>query len=156
MAKAWRIKGIGPQRSLEVCARRIITAGLQEMMSHKDGAADGTDIEFVHNMRVASRRLRAAMQNFAGCFEQKRKFRKHLTGVEKITRTMGDVRDLDVLIARFQEDLQTMPPAEQVGVRSLIRRLEERREQARKPMLKMFETLKLNGFAKKFLRFFGV
>ena len=41
------------------------------MMSYKDGAKDGSDIEFVHEMRVTSRRLRAAMDNFADCFPEK-------------------------------------------------------------------------------------
>ncbi len=65
MAEAWRVEGIIPRKSLEECARRIITTRFQEMMSFKEGAIDGLDIEFVHDMRVSSRRLRAAMDNFA-------------------------------------------------------------------------------------------
>ena len=72
MAKARTVKDIGPEKSLEECARKIITTRLHEMISFKEGAIDGTDIEYVHDMRVASRRLRAAMRNFAGCFTPKK------------------------------------------------------------------------------------
>ena len=52
--------------------RRIIVGYFCKMMSYKEGAARmGTDIEFVHEMRVTSRRLRAAMDNFADCFPEK-------------------------------------------------------------------------------------
>ena len=156
MAKAWEVKGIKPTKSLEECARRIIRTRLREMMSFKEGAIDGTDIEYVHNMRVSSRRLRAAMRNFADCFPQKRKFRKYLEQVENITCTMGAVRDLDVLINRFQKDLQTLSEDEQIGIENLIQHLEQEHDEARKPMLAMFKELGENGFDKQFSKFFKV
>ena len=155
MAKAWKVKGIAPKKSLEACARRIITTRLHEMMSFKDGAIDGTDIEYVHDMRVSSRRLRAAMRNFADCFPKK-KFRRHLKQVENITDTMGKVRDLDVLIDLFQKDMQTLSKEEQVGVDHLIKHLQQERVEARKPMLNMFKELSESRFDKQFLKFFEV
>ena len=156
MAKALTVKGIAPEKSLEECARRIITTRLHEMMSFKEGTIDGTDIEFVHDMRVASRRLRAAMRNFADCFTRKKKFRRHLKRVERITSRLGDVRDLDVLIDRFQKDLKTVPEDGQIGVQNLIRHLQREREERRLPMFRMFEALDRSNFEKKFLKFFKV
>lgn len=156
MAKALTVKNIAPEKSLEECARRIITTRLREMMSFKAGAIDGTDIEYVHDMRVASRRLRAAMRNFADCFVPKKEFRRHLKQVERITSTLGDVRDLDVLIDRFQKDVLTVPADAQIGVQNLIRHLQTEREAQRTPMFKMFEELDKSNFEQKFLEFFEV
>lgn len=156
MAKAWNIKGIAPEKSLEECVRRIITTRLHEMMSFKEGAIDGKDIEYVHDMRVASRRLRAAMRNFADCFTRKKKFRRHLKRVERITRRLGAVRDLDVLIDRFQKDLKTVPEDAQIGVQNLIKHLQKEREERRVPMFRMFEKLDKGNFEQKFLKFFKV
>jgi len=153
MAKAQKVKGIAPQKSLEKCARRIITTRLHEMMSFKEGAIDGTDIEYVHDMRVSSRRLRAAMRNFSDCFP-KRKFKKHSKTVQNITSTMGGVRDLDVLIDYFQKDMETLSGEEQIGVQNLVKHLQQKREQSRKPMLKMFSKLDASGFEKQYLKFF--
>ena len=155
MAKPWLVEGIVPQKSLEECARRVITTRFQEMMSFKEGAIDGLDIEFVHNMRVSSRRLRAAMDNFAECFSKK-KFRKYLKQTKNITSTMGAVRDLDVLISKFETDAKSLTEDEKIGVKNLIIQLQQKREEARQPMLLMFSGLEKEGFDKKFLKFFRV
>ncbi len=156
MAKAKKIKGIAPEKNLEACARKIITTQFNEMMTFKAGVIDGTDIEYVHDMRVTSRRLRAALRNFADCFPRKRKFRRHLKRVEQITSTLGDVRDLDVLIDRFKKNAQTMPENAQIGVENLIQHLQREREKKRGPMLRMFESFDRSHFEKKFLKFFEV
>lgn len=156
MAKALTVKGIAPEKSLEECARRIITTRFYEMMSFKAGALDGRDIEYVHDMRVASRRLRAAMRNFADCFTPKKEFRWHLKRIERITSTLGDVRDLDVLIDRFQKDVLTVPEDAQIGVQNLIGHLQKEREEQRTPMFAMFEELDKRNFEPRFLEFFEV
>ena len=149
-----KIKNISPDETLETCARQIIMGYFCQMMSYKEGAKDGTDIEFVHEMRVTSRRLRAAMDNFADCFPEK-PFKKHYKRVKAITRTMGAVRDLDVLITRFQRELDTLSEVEQTDIRGLIEHLQHQREEARKPMLMLFAKLEEINFETKFLKFFS-
>ena len=157
MAKAWKVKGIAPHKSLRACARRIITHHFRRMMTFKAGAIDGTDIEFVHDMRVASRRLRAAMQNFADCFALKRKaFRRHLKEIERITSTLGGVRDLDVLIDRFQNDAASLSAEAQAGIEHLIQGFRREQDQRRELMLKMFDELDSNNYEHTFLKFFEV
>ena len=149
-----KIKNISPDETLETCARQIIMGYFCQMMSYKEGAKDGTDIEFVHEMRVTSRRLRAAMDSFADCFPEKA-FKKHYKRVKAITRTMGSVRDLDVLITRFQRELDTLSEVEQTDIRGLIEHLQHQREEARKPMLMLFAKLEETNFETKFLKFFS-
>ena len=153
MSTAIKIKGVAPDKTLETCARQIIVGYFREMMSHKAGASDGVDIEFVHDMRVASRRLRAAMDNFADCFE-KEPFKKYYKQIRTITRTMGTVRDLDVLIVHFQNELQTLSNLEQNDIKGLIEHLQEKRKEARKPMLELFTELEISNFDRQFLTFF--
>ena len=153
MAAAARIAVISPDETLETCARQIIVTYFHQMMSYKDGAKAGRDIEFVHDMRVTSRRLRVTMDNFADCFPKK-PFRKHYKKVKAITRTLGAVRDLDVLIHRFQKILDTLSETEQADIRELISHLQREREEARKPMLTLFRKLEETGFERKFLTFF--
>ncbi len=154
MATEWKVEGILPNETLETCARRIIVDYFRKMMSYKEGAKDGNDIEFVHDMRVTSRRLRTAMDNFAGCFREK-PFKKHYKQVKAITRTMGTVRDLDVLIARFQEELSTLSELEQIDIQRLIECLQRERETARKSMLMLFAKLDETNFETEFLEFFS-
>ena len=153
MVIAPKTENISPDGTLEVCARQIIVNYFHQMMSYKEGAKDGSDIEFVHDMRVTSRRLRAAMDNFADCFPEK-SFKKLYKKIKLITQTMGAVRDLDVLIGRFEKELGTLPESEQSDIRKLIAHLQQEREEARKPMLTLFAKLEETGFEKKFLTFF--
>ena len=154
MAAKSRIEGIAPDETLEACARQIIVNYFQEMMSYKEGAKEGADIEFVHEMRVTSRRLRAAMDNFADCFPKK-PFKKHYKKIRAITRTMGAVRDLDVLIVRFQNELTHLTEVEQADIRGLIEHLQREHKEARQPMLMLFEELEETDFETEFLEFFN-
>ncbi len=95
------------------------------------------------------------MRNFADCFRPKKTFRVHLKQVEKITSVMGDVRDFDVLINKFQKDLAQLSDLEQVAVNKLIGHLKAEREIKRQPMIEMFNNLDNSDFAIQFLRFFS-
>ena len=149
-----KIKGIASDETLETCARQIIVNYFHEMMSYKEGAKEGIDIKFVHDMRVTSRRLRAAMDNFADCFPNRSPFKRHYKKIKAITRTMGVVRDLDVLIARFRNELTNLTAVEQTDLRGLIDSLQRKRQDAREPMLALFEELEETGFETEFLEFF--
>lgn len=154
MATEPDLKGIAPDETLETCARQIIVRYFQEMMSYKAGAKEGIDIAFVHDMRVTARRLRAVMDNFADCFP-KQSFKRHYKQIKAITQTMGAVRDLDVLIARFQNELANLTVVEQADIRGLIEHLQRKRKEAREPMLTLFEELEETGFETEFLKFFN-
>jgi CHAD domain-containing protein len=67
---------------------------------------------------------------------------------------MGAVRDLDVLIARFQKELTSLTEVEQADLRGLIEHLQQQHEEARQPMLMLFEELESAGFETEFLEFF--
>ena len=153
MAKTYEIDGITPEMPLTACAQHIIVTRFREMMAYKTEASDLTDMEFVHDMRVASRRLRAAMDSFRDCFEKKQ-FKTHYKQVKTITRTMGAVRDLDVLIARFQNELLTLTETAQRDIRKLIEHLQQEREAAREPMFTLFAKLEADNFEETFLTFF--
>ena len=153
MATEARIIEVSSDETLETCARRIIVTYFQEMMSYKEGAKCGTDITFVHDMRVTSRRLRTALDNFASCF-RKRPFKKYYKRIKAITQTMGAVRDLDVLIARFRNELSTLSKVEGADIQALIADLQREHEEARKPMLMLFAELEETDFEDRFLAFF--
>ena len=57
-------------------------------------------------MRVASRRLRAALPLFADCFPEK-EYRLWLREIKKITRALGAARDTDVQIAFLKKYLKS-------------------------------------------------
>src|SRR5918992_1656738 len=101
MAKAREMAGLrGDDRFWEV-AVRVVSTRADELLEHSEGALDTTDIERVHAMRVASRRLRAAMEIFAPCFPRKR-HKAALKEVKQIADALGERRDRDVAIEALE------------------------------------------------------
>ena len=56
--------------------RATVAVRAQELFEHADGVLDTADIERVHDMRVATRRLRAVLEIFAPCFPRKEHARR--------------------------------------------------------------------------------
>jgi CHAD domain-containing protein len=71
------------------------------------GVKEATDSEYIHRMRVASRRLRAALPLFSTCFPEKQ-YMKWMQELTRITRALGDARDTDVQIAFLQKSLKRL------------------------------------------------
>lgn len=77
---------------------------VRAMFSQAAGTREGKDIEHLHDMRVASRRLRECFQVF-NAFYAPRKLKKVLASVRTITRVLGRPRETDVnasLLAAYQ------------------------------------------------------
>ena len=127
MAKARAIEGLDPVRSYREAARRIVSVRADELAEHSHGVLDVTDIERVHDMRVATRRLRAALEAFEPCFPG-RLWRSTLKDVKRLADALGARRDRDVAIESLERFAETMPAPDAIGVRSLAAAFQ--REQA--------------------------
>lgn len=117
-------------------------------------ALDGHDIEGVHDVRVASRRLRAAMDTAAPAFPQEWFKRLHKTA-KQITRELGEVRDRDVLLVALSRERDNAPLAERPGIDRLIYRVERERVAARADMERFLEKLLSGAAAEEIERQFG-
>ena len=96
-------------------------------------ALAGEDIEGVHDVRVASRRLRAAMDIAAPVFPRGW-YRPLHRAAKAITTALGEVRDRDVLLGALAADRDAAPLAERPGIERLIARVERERADARVEM----------------------
>ena len=83
---------------------RYLQKQYSALLREAEGARTGDDRGHVHRMRVASRRLRAALPVFSPCFPGKR-YREWSRAIRAITSSLGRARDLDVQIAFLEEYL---------------------------------------------------
>lgn len=79
-----------------------LTKLLAAFESQIGGVMESADIEYIHRMRVASRRIRATMPIFRNCFPQK-KFKRWLKEVKQTTRLLAEARDLDIQIVFIKQ-----------------------------------------------------
>jgi hypothetical protein len=101
-----------------------------------DGVRKGDDIEHVHRMRVASRRLRTALPLFKRCFPAG-KFRSWKKTIKQITRVLSEARDTDVQITFLSVYARDHPSmdAGNAGIRYLTSYLKERRQEQQSAVL---------------------
>jgi CHAD domain-containing protein len=121
MAKARKIPGLEPQTRFGDAAASTVEVRAAEVFVHAEGVLDVSEIERVHDMRVATRRLRAALEVFAACFPSKEHGRA-LKEVKRLADALGERRDPDVAI----EELEGIS-AELGGARGLSTLIEELR-----------------------------
>jgi exopolyphosphatase / guanosine-5'-triphosphate,3'-diphosphate pyrophosphatase len=84
-------------------------------------------------MRVASRRLRAALDSFESCADPI-SFSKVNRQVKKLADRLGTVRDTDAMISGLRSNLQDVTSEEQPGMQWLIDRLNEYHQQEQKSL----------------------
>jgi CHAD domain-containing protein len=132
MAKAEEIFGLESNLSVAVGANRILSARLAEMCAMRERALDWSDIEGVHDMRVASRRLRSAVRDFLPSLPRARRLRRWAGDLRELAATLGEVRDQDVALAALGGLAEKTPDEKTLaGLQVFIAERETRRETAR-------------------------
>lgn len=101
--------------------RSVLRPLFKRFLEQAEGIRNSRDPEFIHDMRVASRRLRAALPVFSTCFPKK-SYRRVRKQVRRITRALGQARDRDVQILFLQDIMsRTSDPALLPGLEYLLR-----------------------------------
>lgn len=119
----------------------VLLRHVKALQQEVDGVREAQDIEYVHRMRVASRRLRTAFDLFPMCLPVKRRD-EWLAQVKKITRALGAARDTDVQIERLEEFIPTLPvPGYAAGIRRLLLRLRQNRRASQVKVIKALDSL---------------
>ncbi len=129
MAKAKPIRDLTADRPYAEAAAKIVSVRGAELAEQAQGVLETGDIERVHDMRVATRRLRATLEIFEPCFPAK-PYRQALTKVKRLADALGERRDRDVAIAALHNFNDQMSAADRRGVASLIEQLRGEQQQA--------------------------
>jgi len=124
LAKAADID-ITPDEPYALAGARIVRVRTRELFAEAGSVLDTSDIERVHDMRVASRRLRAVLEIFTPCFPPGA-YREVLTDVKALADALGERRDPDVHIAAMQDFALAVDATQTPGVERLIERLRGR------------------------------
>ncbi len=119
--------------------RKLLLVQFNEMLQHEQGTRQGDDIEDLHDMRVATRRMRAAFDVFSN-FYTKKTVNKHLKGLRKIGRALGEVRDLDVLLEKTSKSLEKLSESERQSLDPLLSSWRQNRDTARQNLIQVMDS----------------
>ena len=142
MAKAREIPDCGSVSAAEG-ALLVLRTRLDEMLSFRDAALDWSDPAGVHDMRVASRRLRSIAKDF-GRYLPKSQAKKLRRGVRNLADALGEVRDEDVALAALEKIAEAAPPELVAAFESVATARRARRKRAR---VQLFGALEAEAFA---------
>jgi CHAD domain-containing protein len=127
MAKARDIPGLAADLPFAEAAAITVRVRADELWEHSANVLDTTDIERVHDMRVATRRLRAVLEVYAPCFP-KPEHRSVLRDVKRLADALGARRDPDVQLEDLHEFVAAIPKADHAGVELFARQLREEQQ----------------------------
>jgi CHAD domain-containing protein/transposase-like protein len=144
--------GLEPDDTMAEAARKTLYFHFQQMLYHEPGTRLGGDPDELHDMRVSTRRMRAALQVFGDYLdmEQMAPFAK---GLRRTGRALGAVRDMDVFWEKTQHYLDSLPPEQQGDLDPLRTVWEAEHEQARQRMLAYLDGDRYARFKGRFGEF---
>ncbi len=128
------VEPVGAGSSAIELVARLTASAVVPILRNDPWVRLGTDVEAVHQYRVATRRLRSDL----------RTFRPYLDGgttdsiraeLAWLGAAVGPVRDLDVLAVRFAAHARALSPPDQPGAASVLVRVAAARREARDRLL---------------------
>lgn len=146
--------GLFAEDPMAEAGRKILRYHFANMLAHEAGTVLGEEIEELHKMRVATRRMRAAFAVFAEVYEPQ-VVKDYLGGLRRTGRSLGRVRDLDVLLNKANIYCDELPESQRQGMTPLLQDWKNAREEARLGMINYFESDSYRTFKRKFNIFLG-
>lgn len=128
------------------CCYKTIIKQYRTILTYEDSVFADVDIEDIHQMRVAVRRIRAAIKVFDPCLDPDAVV-LIIEDLKLLAKKLGYVRDLDVSIVSFEEYKTRFP--ENAGINLLIDYYRKRRERNLKKLFGFLKSKKYSKFKKK-------
>lgn len=121
------------QMAQRICAEQFAAILIQEA-----GVRLG-NIEAIHDMRVATRRLRVTLINFAACWTKAER-QQLKSWLQNLADALGEVRDLDVLMEALKPKLNQAAAGERPLMANLIERLRQQRKRRFQALLVFLDS----------------
>jgi CHAD domain-containing protein len=144
--------GIRSGDTLAAAGKKTLLFHFLQMLKNEAGTIAGEDIEALHDMRVATRRMRAAFDVFGNVFNAKtiKPIRK---GLRQTGRALGKVRDLDVFTEKANHYLASLPSPQKPDLGPLFQIWQGQRLEARERMISHLESSQYRKFLTEFANF---
>lgn len=130
---------------------RVLREQFAVFLAHEPGTRIGEDSKELHDMRVAARRMRAAIKIFQDFLPVRAmKLRDELKWV---AAALGEVRDLDVQLERLEGWVSAAAPEDKGPLQEVRDVLEQQRAKERKVMLRKLNFRRYANFIESFTSF---
>ncbi len=142
------------KRPIEFCnyGNSYIVDQLTTLLKQAEGLREGKDIEYLHKMRVASRRILSSFITFETCLK-KSLVKKFSDDLLFLAKSLGKARDKDVQI-RFLRDFEIQLSEKDLhpGIKRLILRFKQARENLQTNVLENLSFFENSVSQKKYFK----
>ncbi len=138
----------GGVETFEEAGRRMLRQRLQKFLEYPDEVLQHEDVEAVHRMRVASRRLRATLDAFESCCRPG-PFKRIYRRVTEAADALGAARDADVMLQYLQANLEQANGEARAGVQWLLDHLQSFRQEKQRELEHFLKTLDQDSLEKQ-------
>ena len=139
MASARPIDGLHAALPFAMAAAMTVRVRSDELFGHADGVLDTHDPGRVHDMRVGTRRLRAALEIYAPCFTATA-LNSVLSDVKELADGLGARRDPDVQLEDLQAFAAALDPQDGPGIELFASRLRAEQEAGNEVLARALEA----------------
>lgn len=143
-----------PAWDLGTYAQHTILTYFGELLAQRRVVWENREVEGVHQIRVAARRCRTALQTFEALWEdgEAQRFAKYLG---RFADTFGVARDLDVMVIYLREQLAGASGERATAYQWLLRRNVALREQEQRRIEERLRRFEADGIAPRLVEFFS-
>jgi CHAD domain-containing protein len=132
--------------------RKVLWEQFDIMLANESGSRAGDDIEHVHDMRVAVRRMRTAFRLF-GEYYRRGSIKRFQKDLRDTGRALGAVRDLDVFNREATRYLRQQPKRRRHDLDPLLAHWHDQRETARLALIAYLDGKPYRAFVQGFGEF---
>lgn len=147
-----RRPGIVADDALEAAGRRVLRMHLLRMLEQEPRVRETDDVDALHKMRVATRRMRAAWRVFDGAYDPRLQ-RRYVRELRTVARALGRVRDLDVQLERLSDYRAALAAGEQAALAPLADEWQRRRDQGRAALVDLLSAADYEHFVTDYRSF---
>jgi CHAD domain-containing protein len=132
--------------------RRILHHQFERLLAREQAVRAGEDMEDVHQMRVATRRLRASLYVVTPFFDSQ-KISHFRGGLRRVAAALGSVRDRDVFLSHLTRYQEGIPERAHDHLQRLLAAITQDRAKARQTLLERLDTPRYARFVHDFAAF---
>ena len=144
--------GVEKDDPMGEAGRKILAYHFERMLLNEPGSRRGEDIECVHDMRVATRRMRSALRVFEDVYKPGAT-KPIIAGLRRTGRALGAVRDMDVFIERIEAYQQSLDPEQAESLNSLLTACQSQQAAARENLITELDHKAFKKFVRTFAEF---
>jgi CHAD domain-containing protein len=147
-----QIQPVKPDDSMAEAGRKALLPEFVKMLRHESGSRTGEDIEDVHDMRVSIRRIRSTLRLLSDYYKPKA-VDPYNRQLRRVGRTLGAVRDLDVMIDNLEGYARDLPEARRAAMQPVFTKLSDERATARHDLNRLLDKGSYRRFTADFAAF---